>query len=544
MDEWDTIPLAFQSEICLSPVIYPYTVVDIEIEKTLSGLSIIQSRGLKKAGISELPLLYASRHYTTVKLLSTKRQISSEALKSIRSLTASEDAPSYQSILHSSNLPKYLRVFAESLVKRIGPILQSPNIFSDDSKKISLMKMPTLLSAQSSQSDISQNYLSQVFKSCLSHCATIFPATVVSIDARQLIYYESFSRASSDSQHSTNFTSPSSSSNAPLKNSRQNQTNSVLQSIQSAIESDTSNLSLTSEFIELILQKVPCLLLIESLDSLLDDDIQLKAHSVPLSNEDKFFRAFTSFLSDLYSDIAAAAGRAGGAAAGMNNDLVDDVLDCVMVFVGTASESRLKPSSKAIFSSTFRLDISQDSSAVDEELRLQLDGDNIVWQENRIVFQDERTKDLFCRSAAKYLNTSSGMTTMEMMVNEFRLETLKYYRSSSWLQNSGYQSFETNKNGSQNPHDNDNDNDEQLRIVATQRDVRRYFMDRKSSRAATAGSAVESAQTFSVHWTDIGGLDEVRREILDVLELPFQYPELFRTSCPRRQGVLLYGPPG
>ena len=36
----------------------------------------------------------------------------------------------------------------------------------------------------------------------------------------------------------------------------------------------------------------------------------------------------------------------------------------------------------------------------------------------------------------------------------------------------------------------------------------------------------------------------VRREIFDVLELPFRHPELFRSGCPRRQGVLLYGPPG
>lgn len=36
----------------------------------------------------------------------------------------------------------------------------------------------------------------------------------------------------------------------------------------------------------------------------------------------------------------------------------------------------------------------------------------------------------------------------------------------------------------------------------------------------------------------------VRKEILDVLELPLQQPELFPAGIPRRQGVLLYGPPG
>jgi peroxin-6 len=47
-----------------------------------------------------------------------------------------------------------------------------------------------------------------------------------------------------------------------------------------------------------------------------------------------------------------------------------------------------------------------------------------------------------------------------------------------------------------------------------------------------------------VYWEDIGGLERVRQEILDVLELPFHYPELFPPHAPRRQGVLLYGPPG
>jgi SpoVK/Ycf46/Vps4 family AAA+-type ATPase len=36
----------------------------------------------------------------------------------------------------------------------------------------------------------------------------------------------------------------------------------------------------------------------------------------------------------------------------------------------------------------------------------------------------------------------------------------------------------------------------------------------------------------------------VRKEILDVLELPFKHPGLFHAGSPRRQGVLLYGPPG
>jgi AAA+ superfamily predicted ATPase len=45
-----------------------------------------------------------------------------------------------------------------------------------------------------------------------------------------------------------------------------------------------------------------------------------------------------------------------------------------------------------------------------------------------------------------------------------------------------------------------------------------------------------------VTWNDIGGLDHVRREIEDAIELPLRYPNLFCGT--RRSGILLYGPPG
>jgi peroxin-6 len=52
----------------------------------------------------------------------------------------------------------------------------------------------------------------------------------------------------------------------------------------------------------------------------------------------------------------------------------------------------------------------------------------------------------------------------------------------------------------------------------------------------------------AVHWTDVGGLDHVREEIRNAIELPLQYPQLFASPHGRRRhrpsGILLYGPPG
>ncbi|CAM9856766.1 unnamed protein product, partial [Ectocarpus fasciculatus] len=47
-----------------------------------------------------------------------------------------------------------------------------------------------------------------------------------------------------------------------------------------------------------------------------------------------------------------------------------------------------------------------------------------------------------------------------------------------------------------------------------------------------------------VKWDDIGGLGSVKREILDVIELPLKHPEVFGKGVKRRAGILLYGPPG
>ena len=48
-----------------------------------------------------------------------------------------------------------------------------------------------------------------------------------------------------------------------------------------------------------------------------------------------------------------------------------------------------------------------------------------------------------------------------------------------------------------------------------------------------------------VHYEDIGGLDDVKQKIREMVELPIRYPELFeRLGIEPPRGVLLYGPPG
>ncbi len=62
-----------------------------------------------------------------------------------------------------------------------------------------------------------------------------------------------------------------------------------------------------------------------------------------------------------------------------------------------------------------------------------------------------------------------------------------------------------------------------------------------SSQAKNLPTRQKISQVF---WEDIGGLERVRKEILDMIDLPLKYHHLFPAESPRRHGILLYGPPG
>ncbi|KAF9268256.1 AAA-domain-containing protein [Marasmius fiardii PR-910] len=63
------------------------------------------------------------------------------------------------------------------------------------------------------------------------------------------------------------------------------------------------------------------------------------------------------------------------------------------------------------------------------------------------------------------------------------------------------------------------------------------------ARAAYSES-IGAPKIPSVSWNDVGGLAQVKSDIMDTIQLPLDHPELFADGLKKRSGILLYGPPG
>ncbi|KAK7198294.1 peroxisome assembly protein [Novymonas esmeraldas] len=60
----------------------------------------------------------------------------------------------------------------------------------------------------------------------------------------------------------------------------------------------------------------------------------------------------------------------------------------------------------------------------------------------------------------------------------------------------------------------------------------------------THGYSMVSTKLQPVRWSDVGGLEEAKRELRETIQLPLLHPELFEGGMRKRTGVLFYGPPG
>ncbi|KAF9066818.1 P-loop containing nucleoside triphosphate hydrolase protein [Rhodocollybia butyracea] len=61
---------------------------------------------------------------------------------------------------------------------------------------------------------------------------------------------------------------------------------------------------------------------------------------------------------------------------------------------------------------------------------------------------------------------------------------------------------------------------------------------------ASYSESIGAPKIPSVSWDDVGGLSQVKTDILDTIQLPLDHPDLFADGLKKRSGILLYGPPG
>ncbi|KAI3741821.1 hypothetical protein L1987_59499 [Smallanthus sonchifolius] len=64
-------------------------------------------------------------------------------------------------------------------------------------------------------------------------------------------------------------------------------------------------------------------------------------------------------------------------------------------------------------------------------------------------------------------------------------------------------------------------------------------LERSKKRNA---SALGTPKVPNVKWEDVGGLEDVKKSILDTVQLPLLHKDLFSSGLRKRSGVLLYGP--
>ncbi|XP_057837642.1 peroxisomal ATPase PEX6 isoform X1 [Cryptomeria japonica] len=98
------------------------------------------------------------------------------------------------------------------------------------------------------------------------------------------------------------------------------------------------------------------------------------------------------------------------------------------------------------------------------------------------------------------------------------------------------QSFDVRLSEAENRHEFSNAEEHFL----CKQDLEQAF-DRIKKRTA---SSLGTPKVPNVKWEDVGGLEDVKKAILDTVQLPLLHKELFSSGIRQRSGVLLYGPPG
>lgn len=84
-------------------------------------------------------------------------------------------------------------------------------------------------------------------------------------------------------------------------------------------------------------------------------------------------------------------------------------------------------------------------------------------------------------------------------------------------------------------------NSPKAECVILENDNFQYAIDYMQSNY---NESIGAPKVPKVQWSDVGGLTDVKEEIIQSINLPLKHPEMFNKSGLSRSGILLFGPPG
>ncbi|KAL3677558.1 hypothetical protein R1sor_027506 [Riccia sorocarpa] len=135
----------------------------------------------------------------------------------------------------------------------------------------------------------------------------------------------------------------------------------------------------------------------------------------------------------------------------------------------------------------------------------------------------------------------TGAAALTRSIGDGTFADKEMSRSKQYTQPGLESKDESRFSGESYPSDGDKGaRDAQELVHLTSKDLE-TVLERVKLRTA---SAIGTPKVPNVKWEDVGGLEDVKKAILDTVQLPLQHRELFASGLRQRSGVLLYGPPG
>lgn len=251
----------------------------------------------------------------------------------------------------------------------------------------------------------------------------------------------------------------------------------------------------------------PCVMYIEGLDAMLLDVAGTDQRGGSSCAAKSLADSLQLFLKDIYMDCAArrSVGEEESSAG------PDGGRNVVLAIAASAAAKDMHEAIRAVFPAELALAASEAASTLPHPNSLSSEVQN------------------FAKRAAS--SFGGGDLALQTVLTEAEHGALERRRARAWLSAAGLgatgQKYQP-------------DNGEELKQAHIETAVEVVT----SRLAGTTTVAPALSAVSPVYWADIGGLANVRKEILDVIQLPLQHPELFPPGCPARRAVMLFGAPG